>query len=121
MLENKKECRKEYIKYRYDQDTIHLVSVSLASLGGVTLSVAHTRDDIQGLQNQIDISDQTIFLEGNTLPKTVGGELVVAGKTVNLELYKELWRCYDAINDATSEEEVDDVEWEYDIEQVYNV
>ena len=111
---------KDYMYNRYSASMQTDCSVDMGS--GTIIKLHHSRDDIAGLQNSVDVSRTgTVLLSGNFIQVSVAESLIKLGKEVNVELYVHLWDKYAEIDDCTTPEEVEAVIWEYDIEQVYSI
>ena len=89
---------------------------------GNIIDLPHTRDDIAGLQNSVDVAvDSKVPLNGTDIPVALAESLIRKGKEVNVELYRHLWDKYSEVDSCTTEEEINAVVWEYDIEQIYTL
>jgi len=122
MIIETQERKRVELELKYDIAYKTKVTVDV---NGNIMQFFHKREDILALEYAIDVAtgenSNVIMLEGIEIDITIAKKLVMLGKQINVDIYDHLWEKKKLVYDLTDETQIDDIQWEYNIEQVYTI
>jgi len=120
-LEQAKKERKAYIFGAHYE--VYMNSKISIEYDNNIFNVRHDALNMALCDDRIDISlsGHKVYIDNYHLDRDIVDNMLYTMKVVNNDLYEHMQEKFTAINSCETEDEVNDINWSYDMSQIYNI